>query len=143
MSKISSKSAIMSYNAHFVHKYILSYLIIIINFDKVKIFKVILLLFLVLKSTMGLSISFDCCPETNDPMQMHCQDAEQSQNESEDKGCCNSVCDCLCCGHIFTFQRALNLQLNTNDYTSNRCTPYLRSFKVLFGDNMWQPPRQV
>lgn len=111
-----------------------------------KIVKVILLLFLVLKTSGLIAVpSLGCCDETTCEIEITLDQEEPINNSdnSDDSGCCDGVCDCLCCSHIFTFQK-VNL-LNLTDIPNfQKCELlYIDNLSDLYSDNYWQPPRNV
>jgi len=109
----------------------------------VKIAKVILLLLLVLKTSGVFSISMPCCEDNKENIE-HLSDVPQDNNDGEDDGCCGEgICECLCCSHIFTFQSVEILSISQLQIIFKSNMPYIQNFSDLYGEALWQPPRQV
>ena len=106
-----------------------------------KILKVILLTFLVLKTSVGLgAITLDlnssCCPDKQEIL-------EDSSDTEDNKGCCdNSVCDCLCCGHIFTFSKLIKVKPNKGTPINSTNSAFINFYTFENASGIWQPPRQ-
>ena len=114
-----------------------------VNFGRVRIVKVIFLLVLICKGSFlsGMDLGTDCC--TQESTEVECNLTEESPSQ-EKKGCCDtSVCDCLCCGHIFTFGKTQNLDFQPSEvyFASNPLYRFIYTFS--FDDGIWQPPRQL
>lgn len=63
------------------------------------VIKVILLLFLVLKSTGGFALSLSCCED----VPVESTEISTTDDQEEDKNCCgNGECGCLCCEIIIS-----------------------------------------
>lgn len=115
----------------------------LLNFNEVKIAKVIILLLLVLKTSGVFSISMPCCDDKNENLEI-LTDLPVDNNESEDKGCCgDGICECLCCSHIFTFQKVELLSISQLQVNLKSTLPYIQNFSDQYGEALWQPPRQV
>jgi len=109
----------------------------------VKILKVILLLFLICKTSFvfGLELipSFNqsCCTES---VSLSCENSEPKEEKSN---CCGNVnCECLCCAHVFTFTKVNHLKLQPHNLLSvkhisskDKCSP------SNFIQGVWQPPK--
>ena len=104
-----------------------------------KALKVIILLFLVLKSTGGFSFSTGCCEEDTTQVEMSVDTDDTSDDEKDD--CCGGDCDCLCCSHIFTHQRVMELSIYNPPLSLKSEIAYIQSTYKTDGETPWQPPR--
>ena len=92
---------------------------------------------------MGLSISIDytsgsgCCSEATELVDGSCP-----MDEEDEKNCCNTVCDCLCCGHIFSFDNTkMQVPAENKVLVKTDIIPYAFSYLHNFSTGIWQPPR--
>ncbi|MBT8230332.1 MAG: hypothetical protein KJO50_08735 [Bacteroidia bacterium] len=109
--------------------------------------KVCILLILIIKSSMGLGMSMEpgsegCCPDTNE-ITIISDFNDMESDQDEEKGCCDTTCECMCCAHIFIgeaikspFLQAPVLHLESN-------SSYTNNYHYLLANLIWQPPRII
>lgn len=108
-----------------------------------KILKVILLLYLICKSSLLPAMDFvgfryDSCHL--DQIELASQD-HAPDDHNDEKGCCNSCCDCLCCGHIFTLDAMTELFFSESPIVKTSLSNYYFAYAHAFNKGVWQPPR--
>jgi len=104
----------------------------------------------VLKGTIGFSGNLFAISSDNCSTDSCCSveitelsNTSHTDHTDDEKGCCGDACDCLCCGHIFTFQEAeLNFG-SENLLVVNEDVRYVNNYINLFGDTPFQPPRRI
>ena len=102
-----------------------------------KILKVILLLFLVLKASGGFSMNlFGCCGDKE------VTECTTDLSDEEDKGCCGTSCDCMCCGHIFTLNDVTELAFVIEDLRGSFLISFKDNYTNRYTASLWQPPRR-
>lgn len=66
------------------------------------------------------------------------------QKSDNDKGCCDDgVCDCLCCGHIFTTKPPTRISLYHPQSTFKHIYNYNDNYLYKGVNHIWQPPQNV
>ncbi len=100
------------------------------------------MILLICKASIGLSIPMtmtsgqSCCSEMS-------LEADCSEDQEEKKGCCDtSVCDCLCCGHIFTLTKSLLLESISADIPAFNNYQFQFHYTSNTPEGIWQPPRR-
>ena len=115
-----------------------------------RLFKMCILLFLIVKGTLGYSFAFSmdtaiCC--TNTTLEVLNQSSDDSNSvydgsdEDEEKGCCDQNCHCVCCIHILTNVNEKERQTISKAEFSDMVSQYNFSYQHLLLKNIWQPPR--
>jgi len=108
----------------------------------VRLLKVIFLLGLICKGSLlpSMDLGGDCCPQ--EATEIECGSEEAPVQEKD--GCCDTtVCDCLCCGHVFTFNSAEHLFFYPQQLITTTNSTYYFIYTFTFDDGIWQPPRQL
>ncbi|MBT8231681.1 MAG: hypothetical protein HKO66_07345 [Saprospiraceae bacterium] len=112
---------------------------------------VILLIFLICKSTFGMGVvvafnSMDCQSETTatKDAQVDSECADIQNDTEQDDDCCNGgSCDCLCCGHIFVNKNFSDLKFDQNPLTYKHIYNYKNEYAFNASAFIWQPPRNI
>ena len=110
-------------------------------FTKVKITKIIVLLFLVVKTSVGMDlmglVGSDCCSD-----KVELCDSKDAPLDDEDSGCCDGPdCECMCCGHVFLdFGSSQNLILLPVEIHVAEFK-YISSTSLQEPTAVWHPPR--
>lgn len=105
------------------------------------------MLFLIIKTSIGfggisLMNNSDCC-STEITMESSASKNCHDNKSEEKQGCCGDVCDCLCCGHIFTLTENVKI-LNQNILgINNGVVIYEEDYNFSFSEGIWQPPRLI
>jgi len=107
----------------------------------VKIIKVILLVGLICKAAILPSMDFSCFMSDSCHMEASALDTSNPDHHSEEDGCCNTGCDCLCCGHVFTMETAKSFQLSSTPVITTIVMSYNFAYAHTFSKGVWQPPR--
>jgi len=116
----------------------------------VRIIKTGILLFLIIKGTMGFSLgsameSKSCCDaiqiEEVTTLESDSDTPVQKESSDHEKGCCDLNCECLCCIHLFTNGTETNARVNSVKIFGDNNSSYNFSYKHLLHKNIWQPPR--
>lgn len=110
-----------------------------------RIFKSGILLFLILKSSLGFSMSMnmgtEACCNTNSDLVIEKQDFQEPLEE--DKGCCDLNCECFCCAHTFiSDQSTTNVEIE-KAICSKQQSSYSNNYYFLVLKAIWQPPRCI
>ncbi|MDA8693472.1 hypothetical protein N9L92_05355 [Saprospiraceae bacterium] len=101
--------------------------------------KVILLLFLVLKSSGGFTMPMmSCCESPAEPTELtnNCDD-----EEDKDDCCGGSNCECLCCSHVFTLEDFCELSILPTSYSNIINAAYIDRLSRIYSNALWQPPQ--
>jgi hypothetical protein len=115
----------------------------------VRLIKSGILLFLILKGTLGFAFgntsgSGTCCDTANMEVvsSMVSQDMPADVDDSE-KGCCDLTCHCLCCIHIMSDVTQDMLVLEAPKVIGQSDAIYSFSYQHVLLKNIWQPPRRI
>ena len=100
--------------------------------------KVILLLFLVLKSACEFTMPMMSCCETTPITE---KVADTSDNEDDDDCCGGFNCECLCCSHIFTIDDNSELYVAIATYPKVINAIYIDRLSRIYCNDSWQPPQ--
>jgi len=79
-----------------------------------------------------------CCQ-----VEMESEKSTCDGDKEDTKGCCDTVCDCLCCGHIFTFNKTKKLLLSEPIGIIHNQPAFSFSYFHNFNIAIWQPPRLI
>ena len=126
------------------------------KFEVMKHFKVILCIFLIVKSTfgMGMLTTFNaiygstCSHAYASNMQVESSESNikdcSENSEEKKKGCCNDgVCDCICCGHVFTTKYTSDIQPKQIVTAIKHFHFYNNNYYYNSVNLIWQPPRNI
>lgn len=103
--------------------------------------KVILLLFLVLKSSGGFALPIPCCDQPTEPTELTASHDDDNQQDDE-SDCCGGInCECLCCSHVFTMEDPYDLLVQPPDTTLSHHAQYLSRLSRIHSNALWQPPK--
>ena len=109
-----------------------------------RLIKVILLLFLIVKSSiaadLSVAVSAGCCHTDSESTEII---DDKNSDQDDEKGCCDLVCDCICCGHTFLNEQLHDLQFVMEDIPSSDIIEYYNEYRLQFNANIWHPPRLV
>ena len=112
-----------------------------IIFVSVKITKIIVLLFLVVKTSVGMDLAglfaTNCCSD-----KIELCDTEGAPLDDEDSGCCDGPdCECMCCGHVFLdFGSSQSIKLLPTEIHVAEFK-YISSTSLQDPTAVWHPPR--
>ena len=100
--------------------------------------KVILLLFLVLKSSSGFTMPMmSCCDSPKETIET----SNNCDNE-EDRDCCGGFnCECLCCSHVFTLNDYSKLSILPTISPNKINAAYIDRLSRIYSNALWQPPQ--
>ncbi len=102
------------------------------------VLKVILLLFLILKSTGGFALPLSCCEE----VPAESTEISTNDDQEEEKNCCgNGECGCLCCACVFTIEATHKISFESPNYTNTINVHYVNRLSRIYDNALWQPPR--
>jgi len=115
-----------------------------------KLTKVIILIFLLVKSTIGfggiaaiVNLDTACCSDKIELDQSISQDHQKQDQEEEDKGCCGDNCDCTCCAHGLIPLYSIDKKTKQLEVFTSKVIAFNSIYQHLFKSGVWQPPRLV
>lgn len=113
-------------------------------------FKAFILLFLILKGTVGFGLPTttsqeSCCSEASiEVVQgMDMNNVNICDQEEEEKGCCDLNCHCLCCLHLLKHESHTLLQIIPVILVTKSQPVYNFNYHHLCAETIWQPPRLI
>lgn len=113
-----------------------------------KLFKVILLIFLVAKASVGGAFSSispsSCCGEkTSEICGQEVIEVEKGHNDKP-MGCCGEdlICDCICCSHVFMEKTLYKLAFAETSIDFIHKHFFSLNYERLKSFSIWQPPKK-
>ena len=111
-----------------------------------RICKVSILLFLIIKASLGLgmmpSLAVEsCCSHETEKIEI-LEATEDIQDEQEEKNCCDGpACHCFCCHAVFIGEDFAEFQLNDDSKVRSLNIFSSSNYHHLATNAIWQPPR--
>ena len=107
-----------------------------------RLLSVILFMFLILKSSVAMSLSqisaSNCC--SGDQLVVEQGIDDLSHDNTEDKGCCDLNCDCLCCGHVLITDVDKASEPIKKSVINKAETVYQNNYIMSYQNKVWHPP---
>ncbi len=109
-----------------------------------RLIKTRILLILILKGTFGsaMVVSFNnesCCSSKGDLTEISYVDIS-TNDQNEDKGCCDYGCDCVCCVHTLIYDELPAKEFNKPVLHREKKIIYTNNYFFLLAEQIWQPP---
>jgi len=112
-----------------------------------KLTKVIILIFLLVKSTVGfggiaamINLDSACCSDKIE-LDESCSDEENEDQEEEEQGCCGDNCHCTCCAHVLIPLYSNDQKTYIPEVFASQEILYNTIYQHQFSNGVWQPPR--
>lgn len=83
-----------------------------------------------------------CCSDSNE-ITIVSDYNDMENDQEEEKGCCNTDCECMCCAHVFLGEKIRKLDFCPPVLHVTTNSTYTNNYFCLLTDLIWQPPRII